>query len=72
MMSLVRAKYDTERGLRRGDKTHINDKGLPLCRVAYRRGFCTDSVPCQWISETGIEPTCPVCAAKMRKIGGAA
>lgn len=76
-MNLVRAKYDTERGLRRGDKTHLNDKGLPLCRVLYRNQSRTavgmpDTAICQWIPEIGPMPTCPVCAAKLRKMGGTA
>lgn len=73
-MNLVRAKYETERGIRRGDKTHINDGGLPLCRVRYRNlnivsAVTRDSVT-QWVTENG-QPTCPVCQAKARKMGGA-
>jgi hypothetical protein len=75
-MNLLRAKYETERGLRRGDKSHINDKGLPLCRAAYRNQYRTagaaDTTVCQWIPEIGVGPSCPVCAARIRKMGGAA
>lgn len=76
-MQLLRAKYETERGLRRGDKTHANDKGLPLCRVAYRNlnivgGGSAETAICQWIPEAGVVPTCAICTAKMRKMGGTA
>lgn len=75
-MNLVRAKYETSRGLRRGDKTHLNANGLPLCGVRYRNQAISagqiDTAVYQWIPEIGVAPTCPVCAAKLRKLGGAA
>lgn len=74
-MNLVRAKYQTERGIRRGDKTHVSNQGLPLCGVKYRnQRFIAghpDSAITQWIPELG-EPTCPVCTARVKKLGGVA
>lgn len=74
-MNLLLAKYETEYGIRRGDKTHVNDGGLPLCRVKYRNlnivGAVTRDSITQWVTEDG-ELTCLVCQARVRKMGGAA
>lgn len=69
----IRASYRGGDGkIRKSHLAHINDSGIPLCRVRTRGGF-TDGGCLGW-SVSFEPPTCPVCLRfdARRKKGGAA
>lgn len=62
-MQLIRAVfYKNGRITKRGYRTHVADRGLPLCRIATRQSHVTTSTEqCEWLTEFGCVPTCVVC-----------
>jgi hypothetical protein len=74
-MQIIRAIYTKDnRQIKRGYRSHINDNGLPLCRLRNREGMTTQGALAKWAPEFGEEPSCPVCARmqKRRSLQGGA